>query len=185
MANKFVSILDTVGSRLEAFFKSPLAANIETDGIDIAEIAFPQYDLLWTGLKASIAKAQSLASVANPQGATTAQVTALVLGDAQSVFQEYQTVTNTTIETAQQKKIIQGALALLAELPSPVTTSAAQAPVPAQPSPVTTSAAQALVPAQAPVPVVSILEHSPSPSIAGSSPRPVTEELVDRTLNKA
>lgn len=118
--NKFVTILDDIGTGLKKFFSSPVTAEVATDGIDIAEIAFPQLDTLWNGLKSSIAAAQALAQSANPNGETTTQVTALVLSDAQQVFQAYGAAQNppVTIETPQQTAIINAFLNLLKQIPT-------------------------------------------------------------------
>lgn len=181
MSSGFVSILKDIGSGLKKFFTSPIAADIETDGLDLAEIAWPSLTPLLNGLKSSIATAQTLAAAANTSGETTSQVTALVLADAQEAFNAYQTATGTTIETAQQEKIVQAFLALLDSVPSSAASPApAPAPAPAavaQPTPLQQAIATLIAPtpadssagpaAPAPAPAVaavqpSIGQHTPA-----------------------
>jgi hypothetical protein len=131
MASKFVNVLDDIGRGLKKFFTSPIAAGIETDALDLSEIAWPAATPLLNAIKASIAKAQTLAAAANVTGDTTAQVAALALSDAQAAFNAYQSAQGVTIETSQQENIIQAFLELLAEIPSAPAATAAPAPAPA------------------------------------------------------
>jgi hypothetical protein len=133
MANKFVSLLDHVGEGLKKLFTSPVALDIEDIGVSLAETAWPGLDALWTPLGAAIAKAQVLASAANTGGDTTAQVSALVLSDAQQVFQAYEQASGTKLESTQQEAIVQLFLKLLTSLPAPTNTAPAPA-APAAPS---------------------------------------------------
>jgi long-subunit fatty acid transport protein len=116
MSAKFVTVLDKIGDGIKWFFTNPVAKDIETTGISIAEIAFPAVTPLLTGIAKVLATAQGLATV-NTTGDTTSQVTALVLADAQQLFTEYQQATGTTIETPQQQAIISALVALLNEIP--------------------------------------------------------------------
>lgn len=135
MSNKFVTILDDVGRGLKWFFTNKTAEEIEQTALSVTEVAFPALSGLLTGIGKSLATAQGLASAANTTGQSTVQVTALAIADAQEVFQEYQTATGTTIETAQQKAIIQAFINLLQEIPAgttvPVPTPATSTSAPA------------------------------------------------------
>ena len=115
---KFVHVLDNVGSALKKFFASPVTVEVAEGGLGIADIAFPALAPLFNGISNSIAKAQALAQAANVTGDTTAQVTALAVQDAQVVFNTYQASTGTTLETAQQQAIVAGIIALLKNLPA-------------------------------------------------------------------
>ncbi len=130
MANKFVSVLDHIGTGLKDFFENPVTEEVAQGGISVAELAFPEFDTLLGGLSKSLAVAQALAQAANVSGDTTAQVTALALADGQTIFNTYQQATGVTLETAQQQAIVAGLLNILKLLPAP--TSAAAAPAPAR-----------------------------------------------------
>jgi len=125
MTSAFVKDLDRVGAALKKFFTSPLAADVESVGISIAEVVWPGATPLLTALQASIAKAQALAAAANVTGDTTSQVTALVLSDAQQAFQAYEQASGKTIETSQQTEIIQLVMNLLNSLPDPTSSATA------------------------------------------------------------
>ena len=170
MSNKFTSILDKVGDGLKKFFTSPVAADVEDTGIAIAEVAFPALDPLLTGIKGAIAQAQALAQAANPAGETTAQVTALVLADAQQVFAAYEQATGTTIETSQQQAIINLFLQMLDTIPAPASTTSATTAATATTATATTTVAAtaAAAPAvtAAPAAVVATAEAVPEPKPA-------------------
>ena len=113
MTNKFVTVLDSVGAALKKFFTSPVASDIVTTGIDIAEIVLPQADTLLDGLQKSYAQAVALAASANTGSDSTSQVAALVLADAQQIFQTYEQATGKTFETATEQQIVADLIALL------------------------------------------------------------------------
>lgn len=115
--NPFVNVLDKVGDALKWFFTNKTVEAVEQGGIEIAEVAFPALTPLLSGIGKSLATAQGLASAVNISGDTTSQVTAIVLADAQQVFQAYQAATGTTLETAQQQAIIQAFINLLSIIP--------------------------------------------------------------------
>lgn len=123
MSNKFVSILDEVGHGIKWFFTNKTAENIEQEGIALTEVAFPALDPLLGGLSKSLATAQGLAANINTTGDTTAQVAAIVVADAQSVFQAYGAAQNppVTLETDNQKAIVQAFINLIKVIPSPAT----------------------------------------------------------------
>lgn len=156
VADKFVSLLDHIGDGLKKFFTSPVAADIESGGISIAEAVWPGLTPLLGGIQASIAKAQALAAAANVTGDTTAQVTALVLNDAQQSFAAYEQASGTTLETAKQQMIIQLVLNLLQNLPAPTNVA------PAAP------ASTATVINAAPVPVATLVAQvAPGAAVPG------------------
>jgi hypothetical protein len=123
--NGFISVLDKIGDGIKWFFTNPVAVDVEDTGISIVKVAFPALTPLLTGIGKSLATAQGLANSAKTAGDTTAQVTALVLSDAQQVFSEYETATGTTIEPAKATAIINAYIALLDEIPGAVTTTPA------------------------------------------------------------
>jgi len=112
----FKSVLDKVGDAIKDVFTNKTAEAI-------ADIAFPEAGTLISGLQKSLATAQSLASSATTTGQSTSQVAALVLTDAQEVFQTYADATGTTVETAQQKAIIAAFINLFASIPAATTTT--------------------------------------------------------------
>ncbi len=122
MANEFITILDKAVSKVKEFFESPITTEVATQGIKVAEVAFPALDTVLAGLQKSFATATVLASTAAPATDTTAQVAAIVLADSQQVFQTYQTATGTTLETAHQKAIIAAFENFLAQFPAPTAT---------------------------------------------------------------
>lgn len=131
MANAFVTVLDKIGEGIKWAFTNKTATTIETDGIDIAEIAFPAVAPLLNGVAKSIAVAQGLAATV-PAGLSTAQMIALVASDAEAAFTEYENTTGTKIETAQQSSIITALINLLSSIPGAASTTVATAT--AQPS---------------------------------------------------
>ena len=154
MPNGFVSLLDHIGDGLKKFFTSPIVADLENVGISIAEVAWPGITPLLSAVQASLAKAQALAAAANVAGDTTAQVAALTLADAQAAFTAYEQASGTTLETAQQQKIIQLVLQLLGSLPAPTSTASAPA------APVASAAPAA------PAPVAEVAAAQPGPGLA-------------------
>jgi len=123
MADKFVTALDKVGDALKWFFTNKTAVEIESGGLQIAEIAFPAVAPLLSAVQKSIATAQGLAANV-PAGLNTTQMTALVMSDAQAAFAEYQTATGSKIETTQQQSIISLMISLLQNLPGSTTVTA-------------------------------------------------------------
>lgn len=162
VTNKFVSLLDHIGDGLKKFFTSPIAEDVEADGIGIAEAVWPGLTPMLSAVQASIVKAQALAASANVTGDTTAQATALVLSDAQQAFTAYEQASGTTLETAQQKTIIQLVLQLLANLPAPTSTAPAAAVAAAKPV--------AAAPAPQLVTAAPVAAAEPAPAVAAAQP---------------
>ena len=141
MSNAFVSALDKVGDGIKWFFTNKTAVDIEEGGLNIASIAFPALSPLLGGLSKSLAVATGLAQTAQTSGDNTAQVTALVVADAQQVFQEYEQSTGSTIETPQQQAIVNAFIALLQTIPGAAATTPATPAAAAKPTSVQTQAA--------------------------------------------
>jgi hypothetical protein len=134
MANKFFTVLEHIGVDVEKFFKSPVAAEIETEGLDIATMAFPALTPLFKGLGAAIATSQAFAQKINPTGNTDSQVVAMSLTAGQQAFNAYQQATGSVIETPTQAAIIKQLIQLVGLIPAP-TIGSPVAVAPATPAP--------------------------------------------------
>jgi len=128
MADKFITALDKVGDALKWFFTNKTAVEIESGGLQIAEIAFPAVAPLLSAVQKSIATAQGLAANV-PSGLNTSQMTALVMSDAQAAFAEYETATGSKIETTQQQSIISLMISLLQNIPGSTSTASTSATI--------------------------------------------------------
>lgn len=124
MTSKFISWLTNIPSELKKFFTNPTVDSVITGGLGIASLIDPALAPLFSGITAAVTKAEALAAAANVQTGSGAQKLALALADAQQAFQAYEQSTNTQIETTQQTAIINSIVALLNNIPAPVTTVA-------------------------------------------------------------
>lgn len=127
MANGFISALDKVGEAIRFVFTNKTAEEIEQTGLAIGEVAFPAVAPLLGALQKSIATAQGLAANV-PAGLTVAQMTALVVSDAQAAIAEYESATGTTIESVNINTIIGYLIQLLQNLPGSTVVSTSATP---------------------------------------------------------